>query len=130
MLVGVVVICIDNERAVLDGMLQLLSGWGCHVVTASSREQALASLDGSHARPSVILADYHLDAGTGLDAIAAVRAKIGFAVPAVVISADNSPEVLGLLRDAGVPLLRKPLKAAALRALIAHYAKSQRVAAE
>ena len=127
---GCVALCIDNEPAVVDGMRHLLAGWGCEVLTATSPEQAIEALKQSGKRPSVILADYHLDRGTGLDAIAAVREHIGTSVPAVVITADNTPEVQGLLREAGVPVLHKPLKAAALRSIIMHYATIQRAAAE
>jgi CheY-like chemotaxis protein len=78
----------------------------------------------------VVLADYHLDDGTGLDAISAVRRQLGFEVPVVFITADNSPEVQSRLREAGAPLLRKPLKAAALRSIVMRYAASQQAAAE
>jgi Na+/proline symporter/signal transduction histidine kinase len=125
-----VVLCIENERAVLEGMRQLLTGWGCEVMAASSAPEAIALLESSGRQPRVILADYHLDAGTGPEAIAAVRAHLGSQVPAVVITADNSAEVQAELRDAGVPLLRKPLKAAALRSIMMHYATSQRTAAQ
>ena len=130
MMMGCVALCIDNERAVLDGMRQLLTGWGCEVMTASGTEEALALLDRSAQRPKLMLADYHLDQGTGLDAIKAVRARLGVEVPAVIITADNSPEVQGQLREAGVPMLRKPLKAAALRSVVMHFAAGQRAAAE
>jgi signal transduction histidine kinase len=131
MLSGSLVLCIDNERAVLDGMRQLLTGWGCRVVCTGSAEEAVAAVVSSADKPRAILADYHLDHGaTGLDAIMAVRKALGVDVPAVVITADHSPEVQGLLRDAGVPLLRKPLKAAALRSVVMHFVTSQRAAAE
>jgi Na+/proline symporter/signal transduction histidine kinase len=127
---GCIALCIDNEPAVVDGMRHLLEGWGCEVLTAASAEEAVAVLRQSQRHPSVVLADYHLDRGTGLEAIVAVRTHVGLDVPAVVITADQSPEVQGQLREAGVPLLRKPLKAAALRAIVMHYAALQRTAAE
>jgi CheY-like chemotaxis protein len=78
----------------------------------------------------MILADYHLDRGTGPQAVAVVRGLLGADIPAVVITADHSPEVQNELREAGIPLLRKPLKAAALRSIVMHFASSQRAAAE
>jgi Na+/proline symporter/signal transduction histidine kinase/CheY-like chemotaxis protein len=130
MLAGMAVICIDNELAVLDGMNQLLTGWGCQVKCASSAEEAGSILTDSGFRPRMILADYHLDRGTGPQAVAVVRGLLGADIPAVVITADHSPEVQNELREAGIPLLRKPLKAAALRSIVMHFASSQRAAAE
>jgi CheY-like chemotaxis protein len=69
--------------------------------------------------PEIILADYHLDDETGIQTIEAIRAELGFDVPAVMITADRSPKVQDLIRDGGFQLLHKPLRPAALRAVIA-----------
>ncbi len=127
---GSVILCIDNERQVLDGMRQLLTGWGCHVIAASGTAEAVALVTNSGRLPRAILADYHLDDDTGIHAIAAVRTAIGQAVPAVVITADPSTELQSQLREAGIPLLRKPLKAAALRSILNHFSGVARSAAE
>jgi CheY-like chemotaxis protein len=124
-----VILCIDNEPAVLKGMETLLGGWGCKVLTASSVDGARAAI-ASSGIPDVILADYHLDRGaTGLDAVTDVRRTAGIELPAIFITADHSPEVERELRMRGFGLLRKPLKAAALRALLNRHAM-RRVAAE
>ena len=68
--------------------------------------------------PDVILADYHLDRGTGLDAIGAVRAHLGRDLPALVITADFSAELQHQARERGYGLLRKPVKVAALRSAL------------
>ena len=47
--------------------------------------------------PDVIIADYHLDSGDGVAAIRAVRERLGRSTPAILATADRSPEV----RDAG-----------------------------
>ncbi len=117
-LAGIRVLCIDNEPAVLLGMQTLISGWGCAVRTAESREQAVEICGSGDWSPDIVLADYHLDKGVGLDAIAAVRERLGRDVPAVIISADNTPEMQREVRSHGHAFLRKPVKAAALRALM------------
>lgn len=116
-LVGLRVLCIDNEPTVLDGMRTLLTGWGCEVTLARSVAQVSDAAILPNA-PDVVLADYHLDDETGLDAVAAVRRRFGQAIPAVIITADASPEVQREVAESGLGLLRKPLKAAALRALM------------
>ena len=100
------------------------------MVKAASAAAAIDALKGKGIAPDVILADYHLDLGNGLDAIAAVRTSLALTVPAVVITADNSPDVQRDVRGAGHALLRKPVKAAALRALITQLTLRRAVAAE
>jgi CheY-like chemotaxis protein/anti-sigma regulatory factor (Ser/Thr protein kinase) len=127
---GLRVLCIDNEPAGLAGMQILLEGWGCQAVTARNGAEAIARLASSGARPDIILADYHLDDGTGVAAVAAVRTAVGCERPVIVITADHSAEVQRDVRLSGYHLLRKPLKAAALRALMHQLTWQRTVAAE
>jgi CheY-like chemotaxis protein len=41
-------------------------------------------------------------------------------VPALIITGDNSPALAQAARAAGIELMRKPVKPAELRALLAH----------
>jgi signal transduction histidine kinase/Na+/proline symporter len=126
---GCVVLCVDNEPAILDGMKSLLGNWQCTVLTARGVEEALAVLADKPVTPGIILADYHLEQGTGMECIAAIRRQTGFKVPAVLITADRSPDVEEQARAMDLHLLRKPLKPAALRALMARL-YTRRTAAE
>jgi signal transduction histidine kinase/CheY-like chemotaxis protein len=127
---GLNVLCIDNEPTVLRGMQTLLDGWGCRVVTAQSAAEAARRLDESGTGADIILADYHLDDGTGLEAVAALRATARSQAPVIVITADHSAEVQREVRLRGYALLRKPLKAAALRALMYQLTWQRAAAAE
>jgi Na+/proline symporter/signal transduction histidine kinase/CheY-like chemotaxis protein len=127
---GLGVLCIDNEPAVLEGMRALLAGWGCRVSTAVSAAAALERLGASSEVPDIILADYHLDGGTGFEAVRAVRAATRAAIPVIIITADHTAEVQRAARQRGYAVLSKPLKAAALRALMHHMARQPRQAAE
>jgi Na+/proline symporter/signal transduction histidine kinase len=129
-MVGLTVLCIDNEPAVLRGMQTLLEGWGCSVVTAHSAADAVGQLNENSLRPDIILADYHLDDGTGLEAVADLRVAVRSQAPVIVITADHSAEVQRQVRLRGFALLRKPLKAAALRALMYQLTWQRAVAAE
>ncbi len=126
-LTGLRVLALDNEPAIQEGMRTLLSGWGCEVATAGDLPGALAAL--AQARPEAILADYHLDDGNGLDAIAALRESAGFAVPAVLLTADRTLAVRDAAAALGVHMLGKPVKPAALRALLVQW-RASRIAAE
>ena len=74
---GTVVLCIDNERAILDGMETLLGGWGCRALKAADLAEALAAIDASGLEPDGLLVDYHLDGGNGIAAIAELRRRLG-----------------------------------------------------
>ncbi len=111
------VLCIDNDKRILGGMKLLLEGWGCRVTCVSSGEAALAL----GTCPDIVLADYHLDKGTGLEVIAALRRKFGENLPAGLITADRSGELRAEAQRLNVMFLNKPVKPAALRAtLMAH----------
>jgi Na+/proline symporter/CheY-like chemotaxis protein/PAS domain-containing protein/anti-sigma regulatory factor (Ser/Thr protein kinase) len=128
-LAGTVVLCIDNERAILDGMQTLLGGWGCRVLKAADLAEALAAIEGSGLNPDGLLVDYHLDGGNGMVAIAELRRRNGRDLPAILVTADRSVHVREEARSAGVHVLNKPVKPASLRALITQW-RVQRVAAE
>lgn len=114
------ILVIDNEHSILDGMRALLQGWGCRVIVAASRAEALDRLPEPPMRPDAIVADYHLSAGeNGLDAVKAIREAIGTDVPAVIVTADRSADIHGSIQAAGLALLTKPTKPAQLRALLA-----------
>ncbi|HLL26063.1 MAG TPA: PAS domain-containing hybrid sensor histidine kinase/response regulator [Xanthobacteraceae bacterium] len=117
-----VVLCIENEPQVLDGMKTLLGGWGCHVLAAADLRGALAML---RERPDVLLVDYHLDEGNGIDAVAGLRAALGEESPAALITADRSPGVREQARAKNIQVIHKPLKPAALRAFLAQWRVSR-----
>ena len=125
-----VVLCIDNEPKILEGMETLLSGWGCRVLTAPNLEAALATLEQSNWAPSGLLVDYHLDEGNGVEAITELRRRLGGDLPAILITADRSPPVRAAAREENIAVLNKPVKPASLRALLGQWRTQQMVAAE
>lgn len=118
---GAQVLCIDNEDSILTGMYSLLSRWGCQVWTARNRLECEHLLDEA-VQPQLALVDYHLDEGdTGTELMAWLRTRMGQPLPGVVISADGRPELIAAVHAAGLDFLAKPVKPAALRALISRH---------
>jgi CheY-like chemotaxis protein len=99
------------------------------VMTAAGTEEAIAQLANGSALPDIVLADYHLEEETGVDCIDKVRQCAGYQIPAILITADRSPDVEMEARGSKLYLLRKPVKPAALRSLMTRL-YLQRVAAE
>ncbi len=129
-LAGTTALCIDNEPAVLDGMETLLRGWGCEVIKAPDLNLALAAIAESPTMPNGLLVDYHLDEGNGIDAIVLLRRQYGADLPAILITADRSPAVREAARAQAIQVLNKPLKPAALRAMLAQWRVMRVAAAE
>jgi Na+/proline symporter/CheY-like chemotaxis protein len=118
---GMTVLAIDNEPAILNGMRVLLEGWGCAVVTAASSADAVARLGAQGVIPDVIIADYHLDDGDGVEAVRLVRGALNTHAPATLLTADRSLDVRYRAEDMDIHILNKPLKPAALRALLSQW---------
>ena len=129
-LAGTTALCIDNEPAVLDGMETLLRGWGCEVIKAPDAAIALATIAESQTTPNGLLVDYHLDDGNGIEAIEKLRGRCGADLPAILITADRSPTVREQARARAIQVLHKPLKPAALRAMLAQWRVLRVAAAE
>jgi Na+/proline symporter/signal transduction histidine kinase len=127
-LAGTVVLCVDNDLAILDGMETLLTGWGCRVFKAPDLATAIATVAQTKIAPDGLLVDYHLDEGNGIDAVIELRRRFGADLPAILITADRTPRVREDARAQDIEVLNKPIKPAALRALLAQY-RVRRVAA-
>lgn len=113
-----IALVIENDEALRLATTTLLEGWGVSVLDAVGAADALALLGDLGIAPDVILADYHLDGRrTGLDAVAALRARYG-AVPACLITADRSEEVAARCREMALTLFNKPVEPARLRAFL------------
>lgn len=123
---GLQVLCIDDDREILDGMRMLLERWGCRVRVAAGRAEAIAGASagasvGAGAEIDLIIADYHLgDGDDGVSVSAEVRRTAARDIPVVVLTADREDELGERLETLGYQRLLKPVKPAALRALMRH----------
>ncbi|MDQ0503543.1 PAS domain-containing hybrid sensor histidine kinase/response regulator [Xanthobacter agilis] len=124
---GLTILVIDNEPAIIEGMTLLLTGWGCSVIAAANATAAMEAVHSAGTVPDIALVDYHLDGGLGIDAVMSLRWKLG-TLPAVLITADRSQAVREAAHAAEMVILNKPLKPAALRAMLAQWRLSRTAA--
>jgi signal transduction histidine kinase/CheY-like chemotaxis protein len=118
---GARIVVVDNDEAVLAGLLALLGNWGCETIGAVSGAAAQTAIAARPWRPDLIVADYYLSRQeVGLDVVAAIRRQFDARVPAVVITADYSAQLEARVRQAGCYLLNKPVHKGKLRSLLAH----------
>jgi len=115
------VLVIENEHSVAAAMRTLLERWGCRVSIAGSPGEAREAMRRGAFHPDLIIADYHLDDGArGFDAIDVVHEEFDAAIPACIVTADHSAAVTEAAAARGLEILRKPVKPAELRSLIAY----------
>ncbi len=99
---------IDDDKIVREGMCHLLRDWGCECDAAENIEEALALAKVQ--TPDLVISDYRLrEQRTGVEAIAALRAQQGEALPALLVTGDTAPERLREATASGIPLLHKPV---------------------
>ncbi|PCI31943.1 MAG: histidine kinase [Alphaproteobacteria bacterium] len=111
------ILCLDNDPDILTGMEVLLSNWGCQTLCCRSMEDIIRKANGFI--PDIILADYHLDhEETGIDILNSLQSRWHKPLPGIVISADHTEKVKKEAESQGYKFLRKPVRSAALRALI------------
>ncbi len=122
------VVVIDDDPLVLQGMGDLIRSWGCSVVAGNTDSAVLAALARYDEPPDVIISDYHLrDGKTGIEVIGRLREALTSPIPAFLMSGDTDPNPL---RDAGAngySLLHKPVDPAVLRAMLGQLLKKKPV---
>jgi len=116
-LAGLRVLCVDNDKEILDGMNALLGRWHVHVITANTVDSALQQLA---QQPEVVLVDYHLhDRLDGLATLLSLNRAAGRRLPGALLTADGRDELKQRARKHGYRILTKPVRPASLRAFLA-----------
>lgn len=114
---GVRILCVDNDHDALQAMLALLGSWGCVVATAVAEEDALQRLEES--LPQIVVADFHLDCDrTGVQLLNSLNAAAGVTLRGIIVTADHTDQARNEAEEAGYRVLRKPIRPAALRAIL------------
>ena len=112
------VVLVEDEAAIREGLEILLTYWGCRVIAAGSGSDALALLSWADAEPALLIVDKRLaDGEDGLDVIAGLRSEVLDDIPAILLSGDifqyedvaDFPEITVLPKPADTDQLRVAL---------------------
>lgn len=116
------VLVIDDNFSARATTQALVTGWGCHCISADSAAEALSQLQNNEHknRPiDIMLVDYRLrDNLTGWDAIQEVRQFLETKVPAIIITGDTAPERIKEANNADAHLMHKPVSIEKLKQLM------------
>lgn len=116
---GALIVVVDDEQDIREGMVALLGAWGYRTLTGGSADDILRQLAMLSEKPALLICDYRLrHEMTGAAAIREVRGFLGSEVPALLITGDTAPERIAEAQASGFPLLHKPVPNARLRAAI------------
>lgn len=119
-LAGRLVLVIDDEIAVRDGMSALFGKWGCEVIATGSATEMQERIAGIARKPSLLICDYRLrDGENGIQVVERLRHEFNAEIPALLITGDTGPERLRDAEASGLPILHKPVNPARLRTLMA-----------
>lgn len=112
------ILLLEDDHEGREALAGLLQRWGCEVCACADLPDALGRLE--QAAPQLLISDYRLAAAEdGLRAIERLREQAGWMLPALLVSADLSPELQERCIPAHVTLLGKPLLPARLRQALA-----------
>ncbi|AXS39741.1 PAS-domain containing protein [Breoghania sp. L-A4] len=122
-----VIFVLENDAEVSRAMTKLLDSWRLNNVCAASFDAMLEIARRRGLRPSVIIADLHLDGALdGIDAITRLRRELdgpdGPATPGILVTADQTRENTDRAKAASIEYFPKPVKPGQLRAYLSHLA--------
>ncbi len=93
---------IDNDASICDAMSQLLNGWQCQVITATSLESLKEKVDIKSDSADILIVDYHLDDDiNGLDVAIEINQNREFDLPILMITANYSEELKAKAKKEG-----------------------------
>lgn len=121
------VLVIDDDRLVLAGNRALLEDLGCRVTTVTDPATAEVALDAIGDAPVLVFCDLWLsDQRSGIALLRKLAALKSVPIYGILITGDTRPETIQLAKEAGFPLLHKPVSPAKLRAIVTHLAAKRR----
>jgi len=110
---GCLILVVDDESAIRDGLAMALELNGCQVVQAADRNEAQALV--LQQRPDGMVVDYRLTEGeNGIQVIGHLNSCVDGDIPALLLTGDTAPGILKKIEQSGTPVLHKPVSSRAL----------------
>ena len=105
------VLVVDDEEPIREGLRLLLQEWGYQAMTAANADQVERAVSALEGRVDLVLSDLHLGGGPdGEEVIANVRRLCGREVPAILITGEAAAGEAQRLAAGSDPVLFKPVQ--------------------
>jgi DNA-binding NtrC family response regulator len=102
-----------------EALTAMLERWGLSVVTIDDFDNAAKAVLTLSEQPDIILTDYRLRGRIqGTDLVGQINDVLEKPCPALVMTAETAPDVVGSIRANGFPLLIKPVSPPSLRVVM------------
>ena len=116
---GRLVVVIDDQSSIVEGMRSLLASWGAEVIGSSDGADVMRELEQLGRLPDLLIVDYRLEGDRlGTAVIDELRDALDPEIPAIVVTGSSTPELAEEITRRGDDLLAKPVLPADLRARI------------
>lgn len=107
---GASVLLVEDDLKVAESLRLLFESAGYEIGIASSKLEAIATLNDVGGAPDVIVSDYHLiGESTGVDTIVALRELADTMIPAIIVTGDTSKLVNDACDVKNCAILNKPV---------------------
>lgn len=105
---GMKIAVLDDDKVLLNSIVQVLRGELALVTSATTRQELAALIEADPIGFHAIVTDWNLGTGTGEAAFNELKKIPGFNPEWIVISGDINSEITAELNARGVPVIRKP----------------------
>jgi signal transduction histidine kinase len=107
---------IDNDLNICEAMRQLLENWGCSIITAGNLADLQQQVNIFTDNADILIVDYHLEDGiNGLDVAKQINQHRNLPLAVLMITANYNKSLKDEIKDHGLLLLNKPVKAIKLK---------------
>ncbi|MFZ2871541.1 hybrid sensor histidine kinase/response regulator [Zavarzinia sp.] len=116
---GLCCLVLEDDHHLRDALMTLLRRWGINVEIFDAFDDIPAALKALERTPDIIITDYRLRGGVhGTEIVHQINDLLELPCPAIVVTADTSPDLIADIRRQGFPVMIKPVSPPGLRVIM------------